>query len=66
MKSIKLFSTIFKSIPTIDPILEKVTKSVGKRRIVKGIIRVVQIAVASYLLYKGLIDSENAIEIIKG
>ena len=66
MQSIKLFSTIFKSIPTIDPILEKVTKSVGKRRIVKGIIRVVQIAVASYLLYKGLIDSENAIEIIKG
>ena len=66
MKSIKLFSTIFKSIPTIDPILEKVTKSVGKRRIVKGIIRVVQIAVASYLLYKGLIDCENAIESIKG
>lgn len=66
MKLLNVLNTVFKIVPKLDPIVEKVTESVGKRRIIKSIIRLVQIIVASYLLYKGLIESEEAIEIIKG
>lgn len=66
MKIFKVLNTIFKAVPKIDPVIEKVTESVVKRRIVKGVIRVLQIAVATYLLYKGLINAEDALDIIKG
>ena len=66
MKIFKVLNTVFKAVPKIDPVVDKITESVAKRRIVKGIIRVFQIAVATYLLYKGLINAEDALDIIKG
>ncbi len=66
MKILNVLNTIFKVVPKLDPIVGKVTESLGKRRLIKSIIRLVQLLLAGYLLYKGLIESEDAIEIIKG
>lgn len=66
MKLIRVISTILKSVPKLDPIVGKVTENIARKRVIKSIIRLVQILLAAYLLYKGLIEPEEALEIING
>ena len=56
---------IIKIIPKLDPIVETITTSAKQKKIAKLIIRAIQIGAVVYLLSKGLIDDEQAIEIIK-
>jgi len=56
---------IIKIIPKLDPIVETITTSAKQKKIAKLIIRAIQICAVVYLLSKGLIDDEQAIEIIK-
>lgn len=57
---------IFAIIPKLDPIVETITTNAKQKKIAKLIIRAVQIGAVVYLLSKGLIEDEQAIEIIKG
>ncbi len=56
---------IIKIIPKLDPIVETITTNAKQKKIAKLIIRAIQIIAVVYLLSKGLIDDEQAIEIIK-
>ena len=56
---------ILKIIPKLDPIVETITTNAKQKKIAKLIIRAIQIIAVVYLLSKGLIDDEQAIEIIK-
>lgn len=66
MKILTVLGTIFKKIPKLDPIVNAVAETSRARTIIKSSIRILQIITATYLLYKGLIDSEDAIDIING
>ena len=57
---------IFGAIPKLDPIVESITTNAKQKKIAKLVIRAVQIGAVVYLLTKGLINDEQAIEIIKG
>ncbi len=61
-----IIKKIFDFIPKLDPIVAKVTTDAKQKKIAKLIVRVVQIGAVVYLLVKGLIDDEQAIEVIKG
>ena len=56
---------IIKIIPKLDPIVETITTNAKQKKIAKLIIRAIQIVAVVYLLSKGLIDDEQAVEIIK-
>ena len=60
-----MIKKILNLVPKLDPIVAKVTTNAKERKIAKLVVRVVQIGAVVFLLYKGLIDSEQAIEIIK-
>tara|TARA_Y100001938_G_C8084830_1_gene431313 strand:+ start:2506 stop:2691 length:186 start_codon:yes stop_codon:yes gene_type:complete len=60
-----MIKKIFDFIPRLDPIVSKVTTNAKQKKIAKLIVRVVQIGAVVYLLSKGLIDDEQAIEVIK-
>ena len=60
-----MIKRILKLVPKLDPMVAKVTTNAKERKIAKLVVRVVQIGAVVFLLYKGLIDSEQAIEIIK-
>jgi hypothetical protein len=66
MKWLNFAKIALNKIPKLDPMVETVTKSAKAKRIIKSSVRVIQILAAVYLLYKGLIESEDAVEIIKG
>tara|TARA_R100000951_G_scaffold116609_1_gene129329 strand:- start:3999 stop:4202 length:204 start_codon:yes stop_codon:yes gene_type:complete len=66
MKWLKIFNSVINVVPKLDPMVETVVKTAKARKVIKSIIRVLQITAAVYLLYKGLIDSEDAVDIIKG
>lgn len=61
-----IIKKILNIIPKLDPIVEKVTTNAKEKKIAKLIVRVIQIGAVVYLLAKGLIDDEQAIEVIKG
>jgi len=60
-----MIKKILNLVPKLDPMISKVTTNAKERKIAKLIVRVVQIVAVVYLVKKGLIDSEQAIEIIK-
>ena len=62
----KYLKKVIGIIPKLDPIVETITKTAKQKKIAKLIFRVIQIGAVVYLLAKGLIDDEQAIEIIKG
>jgi len=66
MKWLNFAKVFINKVPKLDPIVENVAKTAKAKKIIKSSIRVLQILCAVYLLYKGLIDSEDAVEIIKG
>ncbi len=66
MKLLKIVKVLLNKVPKLDPIVEAIVKTDKARKIIKSSIRALQILAAVYLLYKGLIDPEDAIEIIKG
>ena len=57
---------IFGAIPKLDPIVESITTNAKQKKIAKLVIRAIQIGAGVYLLSKGLINDEQAIEIING
>jgi len=61
-----IIKKILNIIPKLDPIVAKVTTNAKEKKIAKLIVRVIQIGAVVYLLAKGLIDDEQAIEVIKG
>lgn len=61
-----ILKRIFDLIPKLDPMVEKVTTSAKAKKIAKLVVRVVQIGAVVYLLNKGLIEDEQAVDIIKG
>jgi|TARA_R110001592_G_scaffold144715_3_gene368040 hypothetical protein len=61
-----IIKKILNIIPKLDPIVDKVTTNAKEKKIAKLIVRVIQIGAVVYLLAKGLIDDEQAIEVIKG
>ena len=60
-----MIKKIINIIPKLDPMVSKVTTNAKHRKIAKLVVRVIQILAVVYLLKKGLIDSEQAVEIIK-
>jgi len=60
-----MIKKILNIIPKLDPMVSKVTTNAKHRKIAKLAVRVIQIGAVVYLLKKGLIDSEQAVEIIK-
>ena len=61
-----IIKKILNIIPKLDPIVAKVTTNAKEKKIAKLIVRIIQIGAVVYLLAKGLIDDEQAIEVIKG
>ncbi len=66
MKLLKFAKFAWKGVPKLDPIIESIAKTSKSKKIIKSSVRVIQIAAAVYLLYKGLIDAEDAVDIING
>jgi len=66
MKWLKVAKGFLNKVPKLDPIVESVAKTAKAKKIIKSSIRALQILAAVYLLYKGLIEPEDAVEIIKG
>ena len=50
----------------LDSIVDSVATNAKQKKFAKIAVRIVQICVVGYLLSKGLIDNEQAIEVIKG
>jgi len=65
MKLLKIAKVLLNKVPKLDPIVEAIVETDKSRKIIKGSIRALQILAAVYLLYKGLIEPEYAMEIIK-
>jgi len=61
-----ILKKLFDTIPKLDPIVGKITKTATQKKFAKLVVRIIQIGVVVYLLTKGLIDDEQAIEVIKG
>ena len=61
----QLFGMVPKGLK-LDTIVDSVTTNAKQRKFAKIAVRIIQIGVSVYLLQKGLIDDENAINIIKG
>ena len=59
-----MIKKIFDLVPKLDPMVSKVTTNAKHRKIAKLVVRVIQILAVVYLLKKGLIDSDQAVEII--
>lgn len=66
MKTIVILKKVFDLVPKLDPMVDKLTTNVKEKKIIKLIVRVLQIGAAVYLLSKGLIDDEQAVDIIQG
>jgi len=66
MKFLNIAKIVWNGVPKLDPIIDTVAKTANSKKIIKSSVRVIQIIAAVYLLYKGLIESEDAVEIIKG
>jgi len=61
----QLFGMVPKGLK-LDTIVDSVTTNAKQRKFAKIAVRIIQIGVSVYLLQKGLIDDESAINIIKG
>ena len=66
MKTIVILKKVFDLVPKLDPMVDKLTTNVKEKKIIKLIVRVLQIGAAVYLLSKGVIDDEQAVDIIQG
>lgn len=66
MKTIVILKKVFDLVPKLDPMVDKLTTNVKEKKIIKLIVRALQIGAAVYLLSKGLIDDEQAVDIIQG
>lgn len=60
-----IFGLIPKQIK-LDNIVDSVTTNAKQRKFAKLFVRIIQIVAVVYLLSKGLIDDEQAIDVIKG
>jgi hypothetical protein len=66
MKLIKVAKLIWSGVPKLDPMIETIAETSKSKKIIKSSVRVIQIAAAVYLLYKGLIEADDAVDIING
>ena len=61
----QIAKNIWTKAPKLDPIVDSVTKSAKQKRVVKGIVRIVQILAILYLVKEGFIDGDEAFTAIK-
>ena len=61
----QIAKNIWTKTPKLDPIVDSITNSAKQKRVVKGIVRIVQILAILYLVKEGFIDGEEAFNAIK-